>query len=70
MQVYACEFIVGKNGELALKNLPFQAGEKIEVIIIPRPESKNKNRYLFWGMPITYHHPTEPVVESDWEVLG
>lgn len=70
MQVYAYEFIVGKNGELTLKNLPFKAGEKIEVIIIPRSERKIKNCYPFWGKPITYHHPTDPVAESDWEVFG
>jgi hypothetical protein len=53
-----------KKGTLAIENLPFDAGEKVEVIIIPRsgrqPEAK---QYPFWGKPITYLNPTDPVAE-------
>lgn len=70
MQVYGYELIMKKKGTLTIENLPFNAGEKVEVIIIPRssrqPETK---RYPFWGQPITYLNPTEPVAEADWEVF-
>jgi len=70
MQVYAYETTIGKKGTLTLKDLPFNAGEKIEVIIIPRSSRPlDEKRYPFWGKPITYLHPTEPVAEGDWEAL-
>jgi hypothetical protein len=54
---------------LTIKNLPFNAGEKIEVIIIPRSKFKtDKKKYPFWGKPIKYPNPTDPVAEADWDV--
>ncbi len=69
-QAYTDELTMVKNGILTIKNLPFKAGETIEVIIISRskPEPDEK-RYPFWGKPITYLNPTDPVAETDWEVL-
>jgi hypothetical protein len=32
-------------------------------------EATQKERYPFWGKPITYLNPTDPVAEEDWEVL-
>ncbi len=70
MQTYAYETTISQSGVLTLNNLPFKAGEKIEVIIIPRSKSKqDKKKYPFWGKPITYLNPTDPVAEEDWEVL-
>lgn len=69
MKVYAYEHTMEKHGVLTLKNLPFNVGEKVEVIIIPRSKIKtDKNRYPFWGKPITYLNPTDPVAEADWEI--
>jgi hypothetical protein len=70
MQVYAYELTMKKKGTLTLKDLPFNVGEKVEVIIIPRSSSQqDKERYPFWGKPITYFNPTEPIAEADWEAL-
>ena len=70
MQVYAYKLTMKKKGTLTLKDLPINAGEKIEVIIIPRSSRQlNEKRYPFWGKPITYLNPTDPVAEVDWEVL-
>ncbi len=70
MQTYAYKLTMDKSGVLTLKNLPFNVGEKNEVIIIPRSKSTHdKQRYPFWGKPITYLNPTDPVAETDWEVL-
>ncbi|VEN74056.1 conserved hypothetical protein [Candidatus Desulfarcum epimagneticum] len=69
MKVYAYEHTMGKKGVLTLKKLPFNIGEKIEVIIIPRSKrNAEKKRYPFWGKPITYLNPADPVAEADWEV--
>ena len=70
MQAYTYKFTIEKKGALTLKNLPMNAGEKAEVIVIPRPNHQpNKERYPFWGKPVTYLNPTEPVAEEDWEIL-
>jgi len=69
METYAYEITIGKSGVLTLENLPFSVGEKVEVIIIPRSKIRqNEKRYPFWGKPITYINPTDPVGEADWEV--
>lgn len=70
MQVYAYELTIGKKGTLTIKNLPFNVGEKVEVILIPRSSQQpDEKRYPFWGKPITYLNPTDPVAEADWEIL-
>ncbi len=69
MQAYTYDLTMEKSGVLTLKNLPFNAGERIEVIIISRSKPKRKkNLYPFWGKSITYLNPTAPVAEADWEV--
>lgn len=71
MQAYAYELTMDKDGVLTLKDLPFTVGEQVEVIIIPRSKPKrNQSRYPFWGKPITYLNPVEPVSEEDWGVLA
>lgn len=70
MPVYAYELTMEKKGTLTLRNLPFNVGEKIEVIIIPRSNRQfDEKRYPFWGKPITYLNPTDPIAETDWEML-
>ena len=70
MQAYAYKLTMGKKGTLTLRDLPINAGEKIEVIIIPRSiRHLDKKKYPFWGKPITYLNPTDPVADADWEVL-
>lgn len=70
MQEYIYELIMKKKGTLTIENLPFNVGEKIEVIIIPHSSHQpDENRYPYWGKPITYLNPTEPVAEADWEAL-
>ena len=70
MQAYTFERTVGKKGTLKLENLPFRAGEKVDVIIIPRPARQpDEKRYPFWGKPVSYQNPTDPVSEDDWETL-
>ena len=46
MKVYAYEYVIDKDGVLSLKNLPFNAGEKIEVIIIPRSKFKAEKKTI------------------------
>ena len=69
MEAYAYEITMDRSGVLTLENLPFNVGDKLEVIIIARSKSKQeKERYPFWEKPISYLNPTDPVAEEDWEV--
>lgn len=71
MEAYAYEVTMGQHGVLTLTNLPFPAGEHVEVIIIPRSTSRPETeRYPFWGKPLSYRDPTSPIAEEDWEALS
>lgn len=67
MQAYAYHLTVKEKGLLTLTDLPFSAGERIEVIIIPRSR-ETQERYPFWGKPVTYDNPTDALPETEWEV--
>ncbi|HYU31412.1 MAG TPA: hypothetical protein VEW48_04560 [Thermoanaerobaculia bacterium] len=73
MQAYKTAAKIERQGELRLLDLPFQAGDEVEVILLRRepaePTQRKKNPYPLRGLPIRYEDPTEPVAEDDWEVL-
>ncbi len=71
MQAYVYELTMQKDRVLTLDNVPFTAGENIEVILIRRSQARRdeKNRYPFWGKPLTYLDPTAPIAQDDWEAL-
>jgi hypothetical protein len=64
------EVTLNQDGILTLSDLPFQAGELVEVIIQSRVVRDNgEARYPLRGSVIRYDNPTESVAEEDWEVL-
>jgi hypothetical protein len=68
MQAYRQETVIQHDGTLTLHDLPLQAGEKVEVIIIVQsPPARSPDAYPLRGTPITYVDPTESVANSDWE---
>jgi len=68
MQAYHVQTTVANDGSLKLNNLPFPAGESVEVIILTRPTiSPRQNSYPLRSTPVTYIDPTEPVAQTDWE---
>ncbi len=57
-----------RDGVLVLDDLPFRAGDSVEVTIFARPHHDDSaDRYPLRGLPITYLDPTETVAEDDWE---
>lgn len=79
MNAHKIEVILTEDGTLTLQDLPFHAGEAVEVIILsaktlqnqayPKSQS-DKNLYpLHDTQPYQYDDPTEPVALEDWEVL-
>lgn len=68
MQAYRVETQVQQDGELRLQNLPLQAGEEVEVIILVRPlQGVSPHRYPLRGLPVTFQNPTDPIASGDWE---
>lgn len=75
VQAFHTDAIITPNGELRLSMLPYQPGDLVEVIVLPRlPE-----RYLtiddIFGdhqlkdSVLRYDDPTEPVAVDDWEAI-
>ncbi len=69
METYHVETTVQQDGTVTLTNLPFQAGDTVEVVLFVRPtHSGGSSRYPLRGTPIRYIDPTEPVADADWEM--
>ena len=70
MTAHRTEATLTEDGSLTLKNLPFHAGDAVEVIIVARsPKPGEQDRYSLRGLPLHYDHPTEPVAQEDWEAV-
>ena len=67
LQAHRIETTLTQNGTLTLDHLPFQAGEAVEVIVLPHmPLTTPPDRYSLRGTPVQYQDPMEPVAEQDW----
>ena len=70
LQAYRIETTLTQNGTLTLDHLPFQAGEAVEVIVLPYiPSITPPDRYPLRGISVQYRDPMEPVAEQDWDLL-
>lgn len=70
MQTYRVEAVVSQDGVLAIRGVPFRAGDRVEVIILSqRRKRESGERYPLRGKPVHYIAPFESVAESEWDVL-
>lgn len=71
MKAHRIEAILTENGTLNLKNLPFKAGDSVEIIILElHPHLPVSNPYPLGGKVIRYDDPFEPATPlEDWEAL-
>lgn len=72
MKAHRIETTLSENGTLILKDLPFQSGETVEIIILERSSqpSESNPHPLQGKQPYRYDDPFEPAVPvEDWEVL-
>jgi hypothetical protein len=61
---------LNQDGTLTLTDLPFHAGDAVEVIILPRQgKPAEQKNYPLRGTSIKYINPTDPVAEEDWAAL-
>lgn len=56
---------LNQEGILVLTNLPFHAGDAVEVIVLPRINTVKS--YPLRGKPVVYVDPFEPVAQNDWD---
>lgn len=73
MKAHRIETKLIENGTLTVKDLPFRAGDAVEIIILERPSRTPdpNNPYPLRGkQPYRYDDPFEPATAiEDWEVL-
>jgi len=60
--------VLSEDGKLLLDQLPFRAGQAVEVIILPAIRPTPFGQALK-GMVLHYDRPTDPVAEADWGAL-
>lgn len=70
MQAYRIEATVEADGTLKLEAVPFSAGERVEVIVLPAQSERSAGApYPLRGLPYRFERPTDPAAEEDWEAL-
>lgn len=70
MQAHWRQTTVGEHGELVLEDLPFEAGQPVEVLVIAKDTGTKKtaDRGLRDSV-LEYYEPFEPVAGEDWDAL-
>ncbi len=69
MNAYKVETVVAENGRLVLQGLPFQAGDRVEVIILERSGNQllqGKNNIQFESSDQDYLDGLVPLM-SEWK---
>lgn len=71
MEAVRVETTVQPNGRVILENLPFDEGEKVEVIVLESDKGNgNSSDNPLKGTLLKYDDPFEPAAPlEDWEVL-
>ena len=70
METHRVEKIIQSNGTVVLENLPFDEGEKVEIIILKSDAESENGRYPLRGTIYKYENPFESAVApEDWEAL-
>ena len=64
------EAILTEDGRLLLDELPFRAGQAVEVIVLPASAgTRTAALHPMRGMALRFDDPTAPVADQDWGVL-
>jgi hypothetical protein len=70
MRAWRLETSVPQNGIIQVDNLPFRAGEEVEVIVLERSKQPvSQDWQLLKGSVVRYDDPTSPVGVEDWDAL-
>ncbi|HET6575833.1 MAG TPA: hypothetical protein VFG68_19685 [Fimbriiglobus sp.] len=63
------EAVLSEDGKLSLDNLPFRAGQAVEVIVLPAARPDARADHPLRGTVLRYDRPTDPVADTDWDAL-
>jgi hypothetical protein len=70
MSAYRTDATLTEDGTITLDDLPFHAGESVEIIIVSRvAQPSSHTNHPLRGKVIRYDNPTEPVAQEEWEAL-
>ena len=70
METYQVKTVVADDGTITIKELPFHAGEQVEVTVRSQDgDIVSEVRYPLRGTPVQYQEPFAGVADEDWEVL-
>jgi hypothetical protein len=70
MDTHRVEVTLNEDGVLTLNDLPFNAGDEVEVLIVARQSRSNgQKRYPLRGQAVRYDEPAAPVAREDWDAL-
>lgn len=69
MSAHHVEVTLSQDGKLELDELPFRAGETVEVIILASQPASNGREYPLRGKSIEFIDATDPVAQDDWETI-
>lgn len=61
------EVVLTEDGKVVLDELPFRAGQTVEIIVLPAPPLVTVSSLQ--GTVLGYDRPTDPVAEADWGVV-
>jgi hypothetical protein len=70
MQAHRIEAVIQQDGKLVIEDIPFHAGETVEIIILSAVKPQSEHRYPLRGTVIEYIDPTDPIASDDWEANG
>lgn len=70
MVAHRVEIVMKEDGRLVLPDLPFRAGQRVEVIVLEgQGLAGNEDWKSLRGSVSRYVDPTEPVALEDWEAI-
>lgn len=68
MEAYRTNVVVHEDGTVVIENVPFQKGQRLEVILLERNgASANVPSRALRGESVRYVDPFDSVVEDEWE---
>ncbi len=71
MVAHRVETTIQQDGKLFLDNLPFHAGEAVEIIILAAPSiAQPAHHYPLRGTVVRYDRPFEPVAQDEWDTAA
>ncbi|HET6575234.1 MAG TPA: hypothetical protein VFG68_16630 [Fimbriiglobus sp.] len=63
------EAVLAEDVKLSLDNLPFRAGQAVEVVVLPTVLPPASGNHPLRGTVLRYDRPTEPLAEADRDAL-